>query len=133
MNKNINLWVSQCIKCQKSKIFKHTKSANVEITIPKCRFEHIHMDLVGPLPVSRGYKYILTIIDRTTRWPEAYPLKDITSDTIVKIFIQNYISRFGIPLQITVDRGSQFTSNLFSNLTNILGIQKSHTTAYHPQ
>ncbi|XP_037809862.1 protein NYNRIN-like [Lucilia sericata] len=91
------------------------------------------MDIVGPLPVSRGYKYILTCIDRTTRWPEAYPLQNITSEEIVKTFIQNYISRFGIPLNITVDRGSQFTSSLFSNLVDILGIEKIHTSAYHPQ
>ena len=74
------------------------------------------MDIVGPLPVSRGYKYLLTIIDRTTRWPEVYPLRNISSETIVKSFIENYIPCFGIPLKITVDRGAQFTSCLFSDL-----------------
>lgn len=133
MDKDIKMWVKQCISCQKSKINIHTKSPNVEIAIPQCRFEHIHMDIVGPLPVSKGYKYLLTIIDRTTRWPEAYPLRDITSETIVKTFIHNYISRFGIPLKITVDRGTQFTSFLFSKLSETLGIQKIHTSAYHPQ
>lgn len=133
MDKDIKMWVKQCINCQKSKITIHTKSPIIEIPIPQCRFEHIHMDIVGPLPVSKVYKYLLTIIDRTTRWPEAYPLLSITSETIVEAFIQNYISRFGIPLKITVDRGTQFTSSLFSKLSEILGIQKIHTSAYHPQ
>ena len=124
---------SECLKCQKFKVTVYTKSPNVKIEIPKCRFEHIHMDIVGPLPVSRGYKYLLTIIDRTTRWPEVYPLRNISSETIVKSFIENYIPRFGIPLKITVDRGAQFTSCLFSDLSKILGIQKIHTSAYHPQ
>ena len=38
------------------------------IPIPGNRFSHVHVDLVGPLPVSaEGYRYLLTIVDRTTR------------------------------------------------------------------
>lgn len=133
MSGDINQLVSECVKCQKGKVTVYTKSPNIEIGIPKGRFEHIHMDIVGPLPVSRGYRYLLTIIDRTSRWPEVYPLRNINSDTIVKLFIQNYVSRFGVPLRITVDRGTQFTSSIFSKLTKMLGIEKIHTSAYHPQ
>ena len=133
MRKFINDLCSKCISCQKSKINKYTKSVVNKIEIPPGRFEHIHLDLVGPLPVSNGYKYLLTIIDRYTRWPEVYPLRDISATTIAKTFVQNYVSRFGVPLKITADQGTQFTSRLFSELTKLIGSHKIHTTAYHPQ
>lgn len=133
MRKDINLWALNCLNCQKSKIQHHTRPHIQKIAIPSTRFEHIHMDIVGPFPVSNGNRYILTIIDRFTRWPEAYPIKDISSITIAKTFVNQYLPRFGVPLQITVDQGSQFTSRLFNNLTKLIGSHKIHTSCYHPQ
>ena len=43
------------------------------------RFSHIHVDLVGPLPASKGFTYLFTIMDRTSRWPEAIPLRPRTA------------------------------------------------------
>lgn len=133
MSKQLNTWAKECVDCQKSKIYRHTKSATVKIAIPKGRFEHIHLDIVGPLPCSRNHRYILTIIDRHTRWPEAYPLKDITASTVVDTFIRNYVSRFGVPLNITTDQGGQFTSHMFTELAKMLGCCKISTSPYHPQ
>ena len=133
MNKNINTWAKSCIGCQKSKVQRHTKSEYGRFQVPTGRFDHIHLDLVGPLPQSNGFSYILTAVDRFTRWPEAYPLVDITTNSIAKAFVENFISRFGTPLKITTDQGSQFESKLFSELSRLLGIHKIHTTPYHPQ
>lgn len=138
MSKELNTWSKQCLNCQKSKIFIHTKSSVKKIDIPKERFEHIHrtytyIDIVGPLPISREHRYILTVIDRYTRWPEAYPLKDITTSNIVDVLIRNYISRFGVPLNVTTDQGAQFTSTMFKELTKMLGCFKITTSPYHPQ
>lgn len=133
MNKNINLWTKSCINCQKNKIIRHTNSPIEKFKLPSSRFEHIHLDIVGPLPPSNGNKYIVTIVDRFTRWPEAYPIPEMTATTIAKTFVEQYISRFGTPLELTTDQGSQFESKLFSELTSILGTHRIRTTAYHPQ
>ncbi|XP_059840661.1 uncharacterized protein LOC132402099 isoform X2 [Hypanus sabinus] len=73
-------------------------------------FDHIHVDIVGPLPVSRGARYLLTIVDRFTRWPEAVPLTDTTSKSCARALIATWVSRFGVPAHITSDRGALFTS-----------------------
>lgn len=112
---------------------RHNKTTFQQISVLSTRFEHVHIDLIGPLPPSEGFKYCLTCIDRFTRWPEAIPLEDTKSETVAKAFFLHWISRFGIPLRLTTDRGVQFESILFSDLNKLLGTRKIHTTAYHPQ
>ena len=77
--------------------------------------------------------YLFTIIDRFTRWLEAIPLPDAKTPTCTNALIRGWISRFGVPADITSDRGPQFTSSLWSNLNKMLGIKQQHATAYHPQ
>ena len=90
------------------------------------------MDIVGPLPPSDGYSYLLTIVDRFTRWPEAIPIPCITAETIAKYFVKRWVAIFGVPSVITTDRGSQFESSLFRRLNQLLGTHRIRTTAYHP-
>jgi hypothetical protein len=82
-------------------------------------FAHIHVDLVGPLPPSRGHTYLFTIIDRTSRWPEAIPLAFITAADCARALFAGWVSRFGVPVTITSDRGAQFTSALWAGLCSV--------------
>ena len=72
-------------------------------------------------------------MDRYTRWPEAIPLSSITAEAVVQTFISGWIARFGVPSSIVTDRGRQFQSGLWNNLTALLGTKRSRTTSYHPQ
>ena len=130
---DVRRWTRSCTLCQRSKVQQHSVAPLTPFPMPKLRFDTVHIDLVGPLPPSQGFTYLLTCIDRFTRWPEAIPLSAITAEAVAQAFIRGWISRFGVPATIVTDRGQQFESRLWSNLTSLLGVKRSRTTAYHPQ
>ena len=129
----IKRWARLCLPCQRSKVVRHTLSPVASFPAPDARFDHIHIDIVGPLLRSHGQTYLLTCIDRFTCWPEAFPLTDITAPSVARSLVSGWIARFGVPSTITTDRGGQFESSLWAQLIAILGTTRCRTTSYHPQ
>jgi len=132
MRKDVKRWCEACLSCQSNKITRHIKPPVLHFPTGS-RFDTVHMDIVGPLPPSRGFSYILTMIDRKSRWPEAFPLRNITAQTVADIFFNNWISRFGVPKHVITDQGRQFESSLFQELLKRVGAKRLRSTAYHPQ
>ena len=131
--KDAKAWSRTCVPCQASKVHRHTESGVGTFHQPERRFAHIHVDVVGPLPPSDDHRYLLTIVDRATRWPEAIPIKSATADACAAALVSQWISRFGVPLHLTSDRGSNFTSSLWASLTKLMGTTHHLTTAYNPE
>ncbi len=132
--RDVNRWCRECTACNRGKTTKQHKSTASPIAIPACRFSHVHVDLVGPLPQSAaGHCYLFTMIDRSTRWMEATPIKNMEASTCADAFIADWVSRFGVPATVTSDRGRQFTSAVWETVCNKLGFHHVTTTAYHPQ
>jgi hypothetical protein len=127
-------WCPDCQHCQRAKVVAQPSSPPQSIANPLQRFSHLHLDLVGPLPESsEGYTHLLTVVDHSTRWAEAVPLRSTAADSYATALIGSWIARFGFPQRITSDRGPQFTSAVWSALTSKLGIKSQLTSPYHPQ
>ena len=133
LKKYVGQRAKQCLECQRSKVQRHTKAPLQKLPTPKSRFGHVQIDLVGPLPECQGFKYLMTVVDRFTRWPEAVPIKEMDTDTVAKAYITNWVSRMGVPADMTSDRGPQFVSRLWQAMSEYLGTQLHPTTSYHPQ
>lgn len=133
LEKDIGIWARACVRCQRSKVNRHTVSGLGSFE-EAARFDHLHADIVGPLPTSRqGFRYLVTMIDRGSRWPEAVPIVEMTAETVARAIFETWIVRYGCPLKLTTDQGRQFESNLFKELMKLFGVNKLRTTAYHPQ
>ncbi|GFY21665.1 retrovirus-related Pol polyprotein from transposon 412 [Trichonephila clavipes] len=97
-------------------------------------FERIAFDILGPLPRSSdGNNNILVVKDYFTKWPEAYPIPNQEASTVAEVLVQHWISRFRVPLQLHSYQGRNFDSAVCKRLCEILAINKTRTTALHPQ
>ncbi len=77
-------------------------------------FERIAMDLAGPFPMSRkGNWHILVVANYFSKWCEAYPMPTIDVQEIAKVFVENWISHYGVPLEPHIDQGRNFKSKCF--------------------
>ena len=95
-------WCRDCQQCARGKITQQEHTAVEAIPVPARRFSHMHVDLVGLLAASsEGHTYLLTILDRTTRWPEVVPLRDIAAQTCADAFVSTWVARYGVPNTIT--------------------------------
>ncbi|GFW59237.1 retrovirus-related Pol polyprotein from transposon 412 [Trichonephila clavipes] len=72
-------------------------------------------------------------MDYFTKWPEANPIPDQEASTVAEVLVQHWISRFRVPLQLHSDQGRNFDSAVCKRLCEILAIDKTRTTALHPQ
>jgi hypothetical protein len=133
MRADVRKWCKECPKCQVSKVGRHTHTPLIQRSPPDRRFGSLHVDLVGPLPPSEGSKYLFTVIDRFSRWPEALPLEDATAESCARALIRGWIARFGVPDDLVSDRGAQFTGKIWIELNRLLGVKAVNTCAYRPQ
>jgi len=133
MSRDVVRVIKHCVPCQLNKVLRKAKRPPLTFYATK-RFQMVHIDLVGPLKNSRrGNKYILTLMDRYSRWFECAPLRTITAENVAEKFVSVWVSRYGVPDVIISDQGTQFESSIFSQMCTLLGIKRSRTTPYHPQ
>ncbi|XP_068229464.1 uncharacterized protein [Palaemon carinicauda] len=96
-------------------------------------FSELVIDVVGPLPKTKtGFVYLLTIMDRASRFPEAIPMRHITSTNVFEKLI-DFFSRYGLPSVIQTDCGTNFTSKVFRDKCAELAIQHNTSVPYHPE
>ena len=96
-------------------------------------FSDIIIDFVGPLPKTKsGKQYLLTIMCKATRYPEAFALSSTRSCHAINS-LTNFFAHVGLPTTVQSDNGSSFVSDEFEGFLKQYGINHVLSTPYRPQ
>ncbi|GJZ65806.1 reverse transcriptase domain-containing protein, partial [Tanacetum coccineum] len=136
MKRDIATYVSKCLTCSKVKA-EHQRPSGLlqQPEIPEWKWDKITMDFITKLPRSKsGHDTIWVIVDRLTK--SAYFLairEDYSTEKLAKIYIDEIVTRHGVPVSIISDRDGRFTSRCWQTVQKALGTRLDMSTAYHPQ
>lgn len=115
-----------------SKKYPRKIRAPLQLYVCGAPLDRLPIDFL-PFPVSiRGNKCIMVITDQFTKWVEAFAVPDQSSETTARKLVEEFIARFGAPLEIHMDQGSNFQSEMFKTVCKLLGVTQTRTTPYHP-
>lgn len=135
MKSHVTRYVNRCSIClankpeQKPPIGK--MCSRPEVDKP---WELVCVDLVGPLPKSsRGYRYILSVVDYFSKFPFFFPLRSMNAKNVISQLEDNLFMLMGVPKCIVSDNGKQFRGRSFKKLCQDYKIKHSFTALYHPQ
>lgn len=134
MKEFVQTYCRECDRCFARKPKNESMRAPLSSYQAGEPMERVAMDILGPLPVTkRNNRFILVIMDMFTKWTEAVAIPSQDSTIVANALIDSFICRFGTPLQLHTDRGTNFESELFRKMCSLLGIDKTRTTSYRPQ
>ncbi|GJY08485.1 putative reverse transcriptase domain-containing protein [Tanacetum coccineum] len=129
-------YVGKCLTCSRVKAeCQKLSGLLVQPEIPMWKWEIIIMDFITKLPkTSNGHDTIWVIVNRLTKSAYFIPTRETDSmETLTRLYINEIVSRYGVPISIILDRDSHFTSKFWKSLQSALGTQLDMSTAYHPE
>ena len=136
MKRDVANFVASCITCQQIKAEHRKPSRELQpLPVPMWKWEEVTMDFVSALPRTQsGNEVIWVIVDRLTKSAHFIPLRiGYTMEKLAKIYLQQIVRLYGVPLSIVSDRDPRFVSRFWKSLHQALGTKLHFSTAYHPQ
>lgn len=133
MRQMVKRFINACELCAKNKQTRHIKEKMIVTNTPSTSFETIQIDTVGPLRISNGYRYILTMQCELTKYVVAHPIESKDAKTIAKTLVQEFILRYGHFKVLKSDNGTEFKNELMQNICEMLKIKPIHSAPYHHQ
>ncbi|GJQ90163.1 putative reverse transcriptase domain-containing protein, partial [Tanacetum coccineum] len=93
------------------------------------------MDFMTKFPrTSSGHDTIWVIMNRLTKSTHFLPMReDYKMDRLARLYLNEIVSRHGVPISIISDRDSRFTSRFWQSMQEALGTRLDMSDAYHPQ
>jgi transposase InsO family protein len=133
MRNQVTEYCKQCWTCGTGKTYRaHARRQDEGRYIPYVPFERIAMDICFLPKSKRGNKYALVIMDMLSNWVEVIPIPDKRSDTVIRVFLQEWVRRYGCPRVVVSDRGSEFVAKCMRRVCKKLATEQLFCASYRP-
>ena len=118
MDETVSRVIQACVPCARAKAGFRVSSTELQpLRLSGVMFRW-GVDFAGPLPLtSRGNRYILVCIEHCTKWVELIPLPSKASVYVARAFLENVISRYGVPGEVITDQGTEFQGEFHTLLS----------------
>lgn len=135
MARTVKQYIATCDTCQRTKPVRDKPQGLLQpIAVPTDRWQHISVDLAGPLPASNGYNAIAMVVDMFTKRVCLVPTRnDVTAEALSRLLFDNCFKCYGLPVTITSDRDTKFQSAFWQALFKRMGSTLHMTTSAHPE
>ena len=131
MAKHVEQHCRECTVCQQSKLSMPQRAPLQNITIGR-PWQMVAVDVLKVPLSTNNNQYLLVLQDYFTKWADAIPMPDQTAERITSELVKVFCI-YGPPQVLHSDQGRNFESSIFTQTLHAFGIQKSHTSPYHPQ
>ena len=133
MQRDVFAYVRECTRCQQAKspaIKTHQPLGQLSATRP---LQLVAMDFTFLERASDGRELVLVLTDAFTKWTIAVPVRDQSAKTVVRVLLNDWITKFGVPEQLHSDQGRSFEAEVVKELCAHYGIRKTRTSPYNPR
>lgn len=132
IERDVRTHVKECTRCVIGKTPEPEGRAVLESIKTTAPLELVCIDFWCAEDSKNRTVDVLVVTDHFTKLAHAFHCPDQTAKSVARKLWDNYFCFYGFPERIHSDQGANFESELISNLLQISGVKKSHTTAYHP-
>ncbi|XP_017237355.1 uncharacterized protein LOC108210538 [Daucus carota subsp. sativus] len=127
-------FAKKCENCQKFANIPRQPPTMPSSILSPIPFAMWGIDIMGPFPKAKNeVQYVMVGIDYMTKWVEAKTLRNITQEDAIKFVKEHIVTRFGIPVILVSDNGTQFVGKKFTKYLSDLGIKHRKASVCHPQ
>lgn len=115
LREKVKEYIANCLRCiEFSPLSGKPEGFLHNIDKEKLPFQTLHIDHLGPLEkTKKGYKHLFVIVDAFTKFIKLYPCKSTKSEECVN-YLTEYFRAYSKPRRVISDRGTAFTSALFT-------------------
>ena len=127
-------FIAHCVLCVRNEPNRHRPYGFLQrLPIPERSWHSISMEFIEQLPLCGGFTSILVAIDRLSKESVFISTTDnTTAMDVADVFVTHVLAKHGIPLHVSSDRGSGFTSHFFHLIGSILRMRLHSTSGRHP-
>jgi hypothetical protein len=135
MRKTVERYIRNCVVCRRTKTSRHAPYGFLKpLPVPDKRWAHVSMDYIVSLPESAGCDAILVVVDRLSKMSHFIPCDGVgDTTTTAKRFVDSVFRLHGLPTSIVSDRGTNFVSELSTEICRLMDIKLDSSTAFHPE